>query len=150
MLKVLLVITLSILAPMAAKAKPQKTIGSSSSAAAPSNPPAQAGLPKSGPVKEPAETGREQSNRDERGTEKSPLVVKTQNSPKAQEEAEQDADYIQHRASDDRMFRVAVWSIVIGVAQTAALVVTFLIIAYVAVRQLRAYVYPEIKGTQGI
>ncbi len=43
------------------------------------------------------------------------------------------------------MFDASTWSIIFGALQTFALFITFMIMAYVAVRQLRAYVYPWVK-----
>jgi hypothetical protein len=115
-------------------------------ALAQSNPPPQAGGPQTTAEQKAAAENKQQSEPDQRGTDKSPLIVKMQDSEKTQGEAEKDPYYQQRRAADDRMFLVGVWSIIIGAVQALALFATFLIIAFVAIRQLRAYVYPSIGG----
>ncbi|MFI5021145.1 MAG: hypothetical protein ACHQRJ_05770 [Alphaproteobacteria bacterium] len=138
--------TIALAAILAVTASPLSAQNPSLPSAEHSQPPPQATGPESSGVQKPGGDGQKQGESDQRGTDKSPLVVKVQNTPKPQAEAEQDADYIQRRAAEDRAFKLGVWAIGVGIGQTVALVVTFLIIAFVAVRQLRAYIYPEILG----
>lgn len=84
----------------------------------------------------------QQAGQSQRRTDEAPLVVQPKNTRETQAGADQDKE---QRAADD-MFWLGVGQLVVGVGQTIALVVTFLIIAYVAVRQLRAYVYPDVSG----
>jgi len=46
------------------------------------------------------------------------------------------------------MFDTGFWTVVVGAAQTFALIITFMVMAFVAVQQLRAYVYPSIKDVK--
>jgi hypothetical protein len=73
------------------------------------------------------------------------LVVETHATPESQAEANHDPAYQEQRAANDNAFEIGVATIVVGVLQTIALVITFLVIAYVAVRQLRAYITPSVE-----
>jgi hypothetical protein len=111
-----------------------------------SHPPSPASRPEASAVPGPAETRQRQHADDQRGTEDTPLVVKLQNTQKTKAEAERDVDYQQRRAADNDVFNIGIATIVVGALQTIALVVTFSVVAFVAVRELRAYVYPEVTG----
>jgi hypothetical protein len=91
----------------------------------------------------PSTNNAQKAAEDQRGTEKAPLVVKVQNPTKTQREAEQDPDYRQRKAADDRIARLTIVGIIVGAAQAVALFITFCVIAFVAIRQLRAYVFIE-------
>jgi hypothetical protein len=104
-----------------------------------SQPPSPTSGPVGGSEQKPPTDRQQQARPDQRGTDQSPLVVKVQTPPKSQREAEQDADYQERSIADQRMFKLDVWAIIIGVAQTTALVITFMVIAFVGIRQLRAY-----------
>jgi hypothetical protein len=45
-----------------------------------------------------------------------------------------------------RMFDIGIWTLIFGALQTIALFITFMIMAYVGVRQLRAYISPGVNG----
>ena len=106
----------------------------------PSQPPAPTATPQSGPEQHPPQTGQQESKPDERGTEKSPLVVKMKNSPKRQDEAEQDADYQQARAADKHFLEIGIVTIVVGLLQTFALIATFgVIVKFVAAHTMNGF-----------
>ena len=69
-------------------------------------------------------------------------AVPASRTAKNQSEANQDAYYQLSRSADEHAVAIGVATIIVGFVQAVALVVTFLIIAFVAVRQLRAYIYP--------
>ncbi len=59
-----------------------------------------------------------------------------------QTKADEDAYYQQTRLADNHVVIVGEMTIVVGFIQAIALVITLLITANVAIRQLRAYIYP--------
>jgi hypothetical protein len=81
---------------------------------------------------------------DQRGTDKSPFIVKIQNPTKTQREAEQEPEYQYRKAADERIIHLTKIGIIVGALQTVALFITFFVIAFVGVRQLRAYVFTEL------
>jgi hypothetical protein len=93
----------------------------------------------------PAKSDAQKAPEDQRGTDKSPLIVKIQNPQKTQRVAEQEPEYQQRRAAEDRVANLTIIGIVVGAFQTFAMFITFGVIAYVGIRQLRAYVYPSIR-----
>jgi hypothetical protein len=107
-----------------------------------SQPPAPTSSTKSGPEQEPPGTGDADTHNDDRGTEKRPFIVETHTAPESQTEAEKDASYQQQRTAAQDVREIGIATIVVGAMQTVALVITFFVIAYIAVSQLRAYVYP--------
>lgn len=110
----------------------------------PSQRPPTSAREQSGPIQNPADTGNHNSSPDNRGTEKRPLVVEAHSAPESEAEASKDAEYQERKTADEAARNIGVASIVVGALQTIALFITFMIIAYVAVRQLRAYVYPNV------
>jgi len=67
-------------------------------------------------------------------------ALNTPNTKDSEQKTEWQDDYQQREATAKDARVIGVTSIVVGALQTIALFVTFLIIAFVAVRQLRAYV----------
>ncbi|HXQ10755.1 MAG TPA: hypothetical protein VN805_07130 [Caulobacteraceae bacterium] len=111
-----------------------------------SQPPAQATVPQSSAEQAPANEGNTYGGGYDPGTEQRPFVVETHATPESQAEASGDAAYQQQRAANEHSEEIGVASIIVGGFQTLALVLTFFIISYVAIRQLRAYVHPGIPG----
>ncbi len=69
-------------------------------------------------------------------------MVETHATPQSQQEADKDATYLQQRAAFEDAHKLTVTTLGVGIIQTIALFLTVLTMAYVAVRQLRAYVFP--------
>lgn len=80
------------------------------------------------------------------GAQAAPLVVQLQRTPTSEAEAEQDAEYRERKAADDRVVWWAGFAVLVGALQAVALFLALLTSALVAVRQLRAYMYGEIVG----
>jgi hypothetical protein len=98
----------------------------------------------------PATNDAQKASEDQRGTDKTPFVIKIQNSQKSQREADQDPEYQERKAADERIAHLMWLGIIVGALQTVALFVTFMVIAFVATRQLRAYVLIEIARVDPI
>jgi hypothetical protein len=119
-----------------------------SAAMAQSHPPPHADVPKSSDEQSPTAKDKKQSETDQRGTDISPLIVKIQNPNEAQQKANQEAENNERRLADKDMFKIGVASIIVGAAQAIFLFITFLVIAYVGVFQLRAYINPTLRKIQ--
>jgi hypothetical protein len=74
-----------------------------------------------------------------------PFTIRIENSPTSKAEAEKDASYQEREWADNSIYNVGFWSIIVGAIQAVALVVTFGVVAFVGIRQLRAYVYPAVR-----
>jgi len=98
-------------------------------------------VPPSSAEQGPSGKQNEASGNDQ-GTSQRPLVVETHSAPQSEAEAEKDATYQQQRTAGEDARRLSVTTLIVGVLQTLALFATVFMTAYVAVRQLRAYVYP--------
>lgn len=102
-------------------------------------------LTERGPINNPAKDRDKQSTNNDDNAFSVP-ILHTHDTPTNQAEAEQDAYYQQSRTADQHAVEVGIAAIVVGFLQAVALLITFIVIAFVAIRQLRAYVYPEVKG----
>lgn len=62
---------------------------------------------------------------------------------KNQAAADQDAYYQQRRFADEHVVKLGISTIIVAILQALSASITFFVIAFVAVRQLSSYVYPE-------
>lgn len=111
----------------------------------PSQPPPASAGEQSGPVQKPAAADKNDGKQYERATNDRPLIVETYAAPDGETKARQEAEYQEHKAADETARKVGIASIIVGAVQAIALVITFWIIAFVASRQLRAYIYGDIE-----
>ncbi len=92
------------------------------------------------PVQNKGANEKQHAAPNERGTEERPFIVKTYQAPQSEREAEQDAEYRQRKAADQSIFLLAKWTLGITILQTLVFGLTLSVSAYVAIKQLRAYV----------
>ncbi len=105
-----------------------------------SQPPVPSRTEQSSPVQQPSKGGQQNTSENARTSANGAPALNTPNTKDSEQKTEWQDDYQQREATAKDARVIGVTSIVVGALQTIALFVTFLIIAFVAVRQLRAYV----------
>jgi hypothetical protein len=105
-----------------------------------SQPPTPSARVSVGEEQKKAELSDHERQQDQRGAEDSPLVIKEQYTEKRDREAKEETYTRDRAATEKRVAVLTLWGIIVGAIQAGALIITFVVIAFVAVRQLRAYV----------